>query len=61
MSRLGLLTVLAGCIAIAPAFGQDKSVLKWKFEKDKPFYQKMTTDTKQNMSVSDNKIGRAHV
>lgn len=56
MSRLGLLTVLAGCIAIAPAFGQDKSVLKWKFEKDKPFYQKMTTDTKQNMSVSDNKV-----
>lgn len=56
MARLGLLAVLAGCIVLAPAYGQDKSVLKWKFEKDKPFFQKMTTDTQQSMRVSDNEV-----
>ncbi len=33
-----------------PAFGQDD--LKWKFTKDKPFYQEMTTETKQEMKVT---------
>jgi len=43
----------------AAAFGQEassKSVLAWKFEKDKPFYQKMTTTTKQDMTVQGNKV-----
>jgi hypothetical protein len=34
-----------------PAFGQDAVTLSWKFEKDKPFYQEMTTTTKQTMDV----------
>src|SRR5262245_43808219 len=34
----------------APAAG-DKAELKWKFEKDKPFYQEMTTKTQQEMKV----------
>jgi Family of unknown function (DUF6263) len=42
----------------AAAFGQDssKSNLVWKFEKDKPFYQKMTTTTTQNMTVQGNNV-----
>jgi len=36
--------------AAAPAAG-DKVELKWKFEKDKPFYQEMTTKTQQEMKV----------
>lgn len=30
--------------------------LAWKFEKDKPFYQTMTTVTKQNMKVMNNDV-----
>ena len=29
----------------------DKVDIKWKFEKDKPFYQEMTTKTTQDMKV----------
>src|SRR5262249_44947751 len=36
--------------ATAPAAGE-KIELKWKFEKDKPFYQEMTTKTQQDMQV----------
>jgi hypothetical protein len=36
--------------ASPPAAG-DKVELKWKFEKDKPFYQEMTTKTQQEMKV----------
>jgi hypothetical protein len=35
----------------APAAAGDKVELKWKFEKDKPFYQEMTTKTQQDMKV----------
>ena len=56
MLRLGLMAVLAGCVCFAPAFAQEKSNLKWKFEKDKSFFQKMTTTTKQNMKVGDNEV-----
>jgi hypothetical protein len=41
-----------------PAFGQDTVDLKWKFEKDKPFYQTMTTETKQSMKVMGMDIGQ---
>jgi len=34
----------------------DKSLLKWKLEKDKAFYQKMTTETKQTMKVMNNDV-----
>jgi hypothetical protein len=34
-----------------PAAAGDKVELKWKFEKDKPFYQEMTTKTQQEMKV----------
>lgn len=43
------LVVLAG--SAIPALGQDTVDMKWKFEKDKPFYQTMTTETKQSMKV----------
>jgi hypothetical protein len=56
MSRFGLMAVLAGCVLLTPAFAQEKSTLKWKFEKDKSFFQKMTTTTKQNMKVGDNEV-----
>lgn len=34
----------------------DKTALKWKFEKDKVFYQKMYTKTVQNMKVMNNDV-----
>jgi len=36
----------------------DKALLKWKFEKGKPFYQKMTTETKQTMKVMNNDVNQ---
>src|SRR5262249_55277810 len=39
----------------APAAG-DKANLRWKFEKDKPFYQKMTTKTEQTMTVMNSEV-----
>ena len=40
-----------------PAAG-DKANLAWKFEKDKTFYQKMTTVTKQTMKVLNNDVSQ---
>src|SRR5579862_4378797 len=34
----------------------DKATLKWKFEKNKPFYQTMTTVTDQSMNVMNNEV-----
>jgi len=34
------------------------AALKWKFEKDKVFYQKMTTVTKQTMKVMNNDVNQ---
>jgi hypothetical protein len=39
-----------------PAFGQDAVEMKWKFEKGKKFYQDMTTQTTQEMTVMGQKI-----
>jgi hypothetical protein len=36
--------------------GGDKATLKWKFEKDKTFYQKMDTTTEQTMTVNTNTV-----
>ena len=45
---VGAVVLMAG-LAV-PAFGQDVT-LKWDFQKGKPFYQEMTTTTKQTMKV----------
>jgi uncharacterized protein DUF6263 len=39
-----------------PAPAADKANLIWKFEKDKTFYQKMTTETHQTMKVLTNDV-----
>jgi hypothetical protein len=44
--------------APAPAASGDKANLTWKFEKDKTFYQKMTTETKQTMMVLNNAVAQ---
>jgi hypothetical protein len=35
---------------------KDKVTLKWKFEKGKTFYQKLTTETDQTMTVNNNPV-----
>jgi Family of unknown function (DUF6263) len=47
------LVVFLGLASQAPA--QDVQ-LKWEFQKDKPIYQEMTTNTKQSMDVMGQKI-----
>jgi hypothetical protein len=42
----------------APKGGGGPVTLKWKFEKDKPFYQKMTTVTNQTMKVMNNDVNQ---
>ncbi|HVS38768.1 MAG TPA: DUF6263 family protein [Gemmataceae bacterium] len=42
-----------------PADAKDAGVvLKWKFEKDKPFYQELTTETKLAIKVQDNDLSQ---
>jgi hypothetical protein len=50
-------TVLVVVALGAPAFGQEVDI-KWKFEKGKTFYQEMTTETKQDMTVMGMKISQ---
>ncbi len=56
MNCLRLVPLFALLLAVVPQLdvrGQDKGVLlKWKFEKDKSFFQKMTTETKQTMKIA---------
>jgi hypothetical protein len=66
----GLVIVFAGVGLSAPAVAQKKEdkkkketppakkgvTLQWKFEKDKEFYQEMTTKTDQTMTVMNNKV-----
>jgi hypothetical protein len=59
---LGSLVVVGVAIAVglttaAPAAGT--TTLKWKFEKDKPFYQEMSSDTTQNMKVAGSDINNS--
>ena len=42
--------LIIGIFAL-PAWAQEKAELKWKFEKDKPIYQELTTETTQDMKV----------
>lgn len=41
---------------LAPAFGQESATLSWKFQEGKPFFQEMTTETKQTMKVMGSDI-----
>jgi hypothetical protein len=44
---------------VVPAFAQDKDkpvALKWKFDKDKTFYQEMKTETQQTMKVQGSDV-----
>jgi hypothetical protein len=43
-------------LLVAGARAQNPVELKWKFEKGKPFYQEMTTDTTQKMTVMGQNI-----
>lgn len=56
MRCLRLVPLLALFLVVVPQLdvrAQEKGVLlKWKFEKDKSFYQKMTTETKQTMKIA---------
>jgi hypothetical protein len=54
LSRRCFLAGLMLITLVLPATGQDKDKvdLKWKFEKGKTFYQELTTDTKQDMTVT---------
>jgi hypothetical protein len=46
----------AAAPAPAPAPSGEKANLVWKFTKDKPFYQKMTTRTTQKMKVTNTDV-----
>jgi Family of unknown function (DUF6263) len=50
LQRLASLLLIG--LTVAPALGQDAD-LKWDFKKDKPFYQTMSTSTKQDLKVAD--------
>jgi hypothetical protein len=71
LRRRGLWIALCVLGLVLPAVGQDTknkaadkaatgadkpANLKWKFEKDKPFYQTMTTSTEQNMKVMNSDV-----
>jgi len=55
LQRHTLFSLLLALFVAAPAFGQD-AALEWRFTKDKPFYQTMTTTTTQNMTVTGTKV-----
>lgn len=38
--------------------GGDKALLKWKFENNTPFFQKMVTETKQTMKVQNQDVNQ---
>jgi hypothetical protein len=56
LSRRWLIASLLVVGLAVPAFGQEKVTLKWKLEKDKAFYQEMTSETTQNMKVQGSEI-----
>lgn len=49
--RIRVLPLLILAVFAMPAWAQDKVELAWKFEKGKPIYQELTTDTTQDMKV----------
>jgi hypothetical protein len=57
LAALAPVSALALVTLFAPAFAQDSGTkLAWKFEKDKTFYQTMTTTTEQTMKVMGSDI-----
>jgi len=56
LRRYVLATLVALVAVVLPAAGQEKVKLEWKF--DKPFYQKMVTETKQVMKVMNNDVNQ---
>ncbi|MSR30084.1 MAG: hypothetical protein EXR99_01135 [Gemmataceae bacterium] len=59
MSRFRLLAGFFFLVLMVPALSaQEKSTIKWKFEKDKVFYQKMVTKTTQKMKVMGQDINQ---
>ena len=56
LRRRWLVVVPALALLAVPAWGQSPVELKWKFEKGKPFYQEMTTETNQTMTIQGNKV-----
>jgi hypothetical protein len=57
LAALAPVSTLALLLLFAPAFAQDGGTkLAWKFEKDKTFYQTMTTTTEQTMKVMGSDI-----
>ncbi|MBI1918425.1 MAG: hypothetical protein HYS12_27355 [Planctomycetes bacterium] len=55
LQRRPLFSLLLAAIVAGPALSQE-ATLEWKFAKDKPFYQTMTTTTTQNMTVTGTKV-----
>ena len=51
-----ILSVPVLALLVAGTRAQNPVELKWKFEKGKPFYQEMTTDTTQKMTVMGQNI-----
>ncbi len=47
---------LLSLISAGPSFGQEQVTLKWRFEKDKPIFQEMTTETTSIMKVGGTEI-----
>jgi hypothetical protein len=52
------LLCLVGLVLSARAADEKTTSLKWKFEKDKPFYQEMKTTTKQTMKVMNSDVNQ---
>ena len=61
LQRRWFVAVVVLAASAVPAFGQDTVELKWKFEKDKPFYQEVTTTTTQEHTVAGNKVNQSQV
>lgn len=54
MLRRTAFAALALFVLVLPSMGQDSTkpaLLKWEFQKDKTFYQELTTETTQDMKV----------
>ena len=56
MVRRAIVAAMAVCLGLASQAPAQDVQLKWEFQKDKPIYQEMTTNTKQSMDVMGQKI-----
>src|SRR6202035_2524947 len=51
-----LAAVLIVVGAAVPAFAQDRTTLKWRFVKDLPFYQEVSSEMTQTMKVAGSDV-----